>query len=639
MCGIAGTWRADEPREVLESRARRMAAMLAHRGPDGAGVWADERAGIALGHRRLAIVDLSPAGAQPMTSASGRYVIVYNGEVYNHGDLRREAGRDGPSYRGHSDTESMLAAIDALGVADAVRRFVGMFAFALWDREERALHLVRDRLGIKPLYYAADGHTILFASELKSITADPDFDNTIDHEAAAQFLRFGYVPAPASIYRAARKLSPGTIATFFAPTQRAPEVSRYWSAEDVARRGMEAPFTGSATEAADRLHALLREAVRTRMIADVSLGAFLSGGIDSSTVVALMQEQSPQPVRTFSIGYKSASYDESDSAARVAQHLGTAHVSLVVTPEDALAVVPRLASIYDEPFADSSQVPTLLVSQLARRHVTVALSGDGGDELFGGYNRHVWGSRVWNAIRTVPASARSLFSRAVQRIPSTAWDRALESIPGMGVRLPGQKLHKLAHVAQVASPAALYFALCAQHSVPLARTDVPPPRASWHLPSDDLPHWMMLGDLITYLPDDILVKVDRASMACSLEARVPLLDHRVVELAWSLPLSLKIHQGRGKWILREVLSRYVPAPLVDRPKMGFGIPIGEWLRGPLRDWASAYLEPDALARDGLVDVPVVRQLWTEHLRGRGSYEYALWNVLMLQAWVEATRGR
>jgi asparagine synthase (glutamine-hydrolysing) len=650
MCGITGFWsRAGEVPEPGEV-ARRMADAIAHRGPDDGGSWADPEAGIALGHRRLSIIDLSPEGHQPMVSSGGRYVVAFNGEIFNFAALRAElralpAGR-APSFRGGSDTEVLLGAVEAWGVHDAVRRFVGMFAFALWDRHERRLHLVRDRLGIKPLFYGWAGHTLLFGSELKALRAHPAFRDEVDPGALALFMRHACVPAPYSIYRGIRKLRPGTILTLRSPGDDPGEPVPYWSALEVARAGAAEPFSGTPAEAVERLDALLREAVSLRMIADVPLGAFLSGGVDSSTVVALMQAQSARPVRTFSIGFRESGYDEAGHAAQVARHLGTDHTELYVTPGEAMAVIPRLPEMYDEPFADESQIPTFLVSRLARREVTVALSGDGGDELFAGYNRHVWAGRVSRTAGRLPAPARALAARLLTAVPAARWDRVFGALHGvlpraLRHRTPGYKLHKLAGVLGAAGAGEMYHALLSHWPDPAAvvRGAVEPPTAltGGARPGLSPTETMMYLDLVSYLPDDVLTKVDRASMAVALEARVPLLDHRVVEFAWRLPLSMKLRDGQGKWALRQVLYRYVPRALVERPKTGFGMPVGQWLRGPLRDWAEDLLSERRLREDGYLDPAPVREKWAAHLAGRGEWQYLLWDVLMFQAW-SASRG-
>ncbi|HEX6992790.1 MAG TPA: asparagine synthase (glutamine-hydrolyzing) [Gammaproteobacteria bacterium] len=652
MCGIAGCLTASGRVGDLEASAVAMAAALAHRGPDDAGVWVDRGAGVALAHRRLAIIDLSPAGHQPMRGARGRYVIVLNGEIYNHLELRAEleAAGSAPAWRGRSDTESLLAAIEAWGVRTAVEKSVGMFAFALWDREERTLTLARDRLGEKPLYYGLFDGSLVFASELKALCAWPGIVPDVDRGAVALLFRHGYIPAPYSIYRGVRKLLPGamlTLGTRDLAGGRLPEPERYWSAKAVAEAGAASPFDGDDAEAVDELERLLAASVRGQMIADVPLGAFLSGGIDSSTVVALMQAQSSRPVRTFTIGFEESGYDEARYAKAVAGRLGTDHTELYVTPREALDVIPRLPVLYDEPFSDPSQVPTFLVAQLARRSVTVALSGDGGDELFGGYDRYARAAAWERRRRLVPSAVRRLVAarleaaeaggrRAGEEARATsdlgkAWTGLAES---------GERLRKLAHVVGARHAETLYAPFACHSQVaeravlgaaasPTAYTDP----ALWLERGDSLRRMTYL-DLVVYLPDDVLVKVDRAAMAVSLETRVPLLDHRLVEFALRLPSSMKVRNGAGKWLLRQLLIRYVPAELVDRPKMGFGVPIGEWLRGPLRDWAEALLDATRLAREGFLDVACVRRRWTAHLDGRADWQYFLWDVLMFQAWLD-----
>src|SRR5829696_1782467 len=646
MCGITGFWQHPVHDEFeLRVMTRRMARQMEHRGPDDADEWVDAACGLGLGFRRLAIVDLSPTGRQPMQSASGRYVIVFNGEVYNFAAVRADLERLGHGFRGGSDTEALLAAIEECGLPRAIQRFVGMFGLALWDRQERTLHLVRDRLGIKPLYYGWQGGTFLFGSELKALAAHPDFRAEIDRDALTLYMRHGYVPAPYAIYGGIHKLPPGTILTLRSQDDVAATPKPFWSAREVAEAGLNDPFTGSESEAIATLDALLRDSVALRMIADVPLGAFLSGGIDSSTVVALMQAQSARPVKTFTIGFHEAGYDEAAHAAAVARHLGTDHTALYVTPEEARTVIPQLPTMFDEPFADSSQIPTFLVSQLARRHVTVSLSGDGGDELFGGYNRYFWGRSIWGKIGRVPAGARALGSRALTALSPDGWDRQFARLDpllpdGLRQRTPGDKLHKLAGVLAAENPEELYRGLVSQWNrtqdivvgaiePPTAITD----RSRWAaLP--DFTQRMMFLDLISYLPDDILAKVDRASMAVSLEARVPLLDHRVVAFAASIPLSMKIRDGQGKWLLRQVLDQYVPRELVERPKMGFAVPIDAWLRGSLREWAEDLLDERRLRAEGFLYPAPIRQKWQEHLSGSRNWQYPLWTVLQFQAWRE-----
>lgn len=653
MCGIVGLVAPGAPEDELRTAAWRMASTLRHRGPDDEGVWVDVGAGIALGHRRLAILDLSPQGHQPMLSESGRFVIVYNGEVYNFSDLRHGLEDRSHAFRGQSDTEVMLAAFEQWGVEQAVKRFIGMFAFALWDRQERLLYLVRDRLGIKPLYYGWNAGFFLFASELKALRALPFFCPEIDRNALALFLRHNYIPAPYSIYRGIYKLLPGTILTLRWPVKegQSPAPVPYWSAHEVAARGAAVPFIGSGIEAEEQLEELLRDAVRLRMVADVPLGAFLSGGIDSSTVVALMQAQSTRPVKTFTIGFYDDGYNEASYAKEVARHLGTDHTELYVTPREAMEVIPKLPHIYDEPFSDSSQIPTFLVSQLARGAVTVSLSGDGGDELFGGYDRYFIALYIWKWLGYMAPALRRTVSTSLKLLAPGVWDRLLgQPLSLLGVGSPrglrlGDRLHKVSEVLAVRDAQDLYHMLISHWKnpasvVPGAVEPVTPfTERNGMVDLPDFIQQMMLLDLITYLPDDILTKVDRASMAVSLEARVPLLDHRVVEFAWSLPTAMKIRNGKGKWLLRRVLYKYVPPELVERPKMGFGVPIDAWLRGPLQEWAEELLDERRLREEGFFNPEPIRQKWTEHLSGERNWHYYLWDVLMFQAWRQEARGQ
>ncbi len=621
----------------------RMTDTLRQRGPDDSGAWVEAERGIALGFRRLAILDLSPSGHQPMQSADGRYVIVFNGEIYNFGQLREELIRQGATFRGTSDTEVMLAGFSAWGLIETVKRLNGMFAFALWDRQERTLHLVRDRLGIKPLYYGWQGNTLLFGSELKALRAHPAFQADVNRDALTLFLRYNDVPAPLSIYAGIFKLLPACILTIRPhthPEDCAP--TPYWSAREAVERGLADPFPGDEHEAIEQLGAHLRRSVGLRMIADVPLGALLSGGIDSSTIVALMQAQSQRPVKTFSIGFHESGFDEAAHAKAVARYLGTEHTELYVTPEETRAVIPLLPTLYDEPFSDSSQIPMFLVSQLARQHVTVSLSGDGGDELFGGYNRYFWAPRLWKRMGWMPAFVRKGAAGLIQGVRPQAWARGIQAtgrlLRGMReVPNAGDKAHRLAESLRAENPAALYIDLVSHWKEPtkLVLNGREPIPTLTDLPGTYAER-MMYQDLVTYLPDDILTKVDRASMGVSLEARAPFLDdHKTVELAWQLPLNMKLRGGQGKWILRQVLYRYVPPEMVERPKMGFGVPLDCWLRGPLREWAEALLDEGRLRREGFFDPAPIRSTWREHLSGQFNRQYLLWDVLMFQAWREA----
>ncbi|MCP5155632.1 MAG: asparagine synthase (glutamine-hydrolyzing) [Ectothiorhodospiraceae bacterium] len=619
--------------------ARRMAAALSHRGPDGQGGWADTDAGIALAHARLAVIDTGPGGEQPMRSHDRRLVLTYNGEIYNHRRLRPALEKAGVRFRGHCDSEVLLETCAAHGVRDALDRLEGMFALAIWDAARRELWLARDRLGKKPLYYGVFAGYLLFGSELAALRAHPAFTARIDPESVGLYLELGNVPGERSIYEGVRKLGPGRVLRVPAATPTIPAPQTYWSAVAVARAGLADPFTGDEAAAVDAVATAVDQAVADRLEADVPLGALLSGGIDSTTVVESAQRQSASPIRTFTIGFGDRDYDESSDAARIATHLGTRHETLTASPDDALAAVADLPSVYDEPFADASMLPTLLVSRLARRHVTVALSGDGGDELFAGYNRHHWLPRMGALGARVPAPLRGLAAAAIRTPSPHVWDRLAGGLGFLAPRLRrqrlvGERLHKLAAVLDAPDLASAY-----RRTVALW-----PPGRVWHGPTpsaedaETFPggpvEQVMLRDTVGYLPDDILVKVDRASMSTGLEARAPLLDHRLLALAWRLPLAMRLRDGVGKWVLREALARRVPRSLFERPKAGFAVPIGDWLRGPLRDWAEALLAPERLATwDGL-DVAAVRAAWAAHLARRANAQYALWAVLMLESWRE-----
>lgn len=651
MCGIVGGW-GQRDIAALTAALPRMTRALAHRGPDASGQWIDPDAGIALGHRRLSIVELSDSGHQPMLSASGRWVMVFNGEIYNHRALRRQldAAGDGRAWRGGSDTETLLAAIDAWGCTAAIERCVGMFAIAVWDRQQRELWLVRDRIGEKPLYYGRCGGSLVFASELRSLRLAPGFSGAIDRDALALMLNYNALPAPYSIHEGIRKLPAGTWLRLGVDHLRGaslPEPEAYWSATRAARQGAQQPFQGSAEEAVDGLERVLGDAVGLQMVADVPLGAFLSGGVDSSTIVALMQARSPRPVRTFTIGFDEDGYDEAGHARAVAAHLGTDHTELYVRAADALAVIPRLPAIYDEPFADSSQIPTVLVSQLARGHVTVSLSGDGGDELFLGYPRYREASGLKRRLERVPGPMRRALGASARRTPG--W--LLSSLRRIGGQVPGAaklghldaaRVENIADLLQARDPMVRYHALMAgwtgvEAVVPGARrlpTGYDHPEEGWAA-GLGFPQRLGVVDLLEYLPNDILTKVDRAAMAVGLETRIPMLDHRVVEFALSLPLAFKWRDGQDKWVLKQVLHRHVPRAMMDRPKKGFGVPMAAWLRGPLREWADALLDPVLLRRQGWLAADTVHAKWVEHRAGKRDWQYHLWGVLMFQAWLEA----
>ena len=618
-----------------------MADVIAHRGPDDADVWLDGSVGVALANRRLAVIDLSAAGHQPMCSHSGRYVISFNGEIYNHQELRhRLDGGSGPVVRwtGTSDTESLLAAIEHFGLATALRYAVGMFAFALWDRQERALYLARDRLGEKPLYFGWQNGVFMFASELKSLACHPAFARMIDRQALALYLRHNYIPGPWSIYQDIRKLAPGTFVKIGfgntpSPVGAEPAPEPYWSLRGVIEAGQERPFEGDAGEAVEALHDVLRQAVESQIAADVPLGAFLSGGIDSSTIVALMQACSPRAVRTFTIGFEEPAYNEAQHAKEVADHLGADHTEMYVSPQDALDVIPKLPVLYDEPFSDSSQIPTSMVAAMTREHVTVALSGDGGDELFGGYTRYYRTRALWRFLGPVPNWMRRVYQGAVAAVP-----------PCWGKGRIYDRACKVSDILDFQAPEQLYFRLLSHWKAPAAivqHTSEPRTCLSDHRAWPDAPELasrMMAIDALTYLPDDILVKVDRAAMGVSLETRAPFLDHRVVEFAWRLPLSVKIRKDESKWILRQVLYRHVPRNLVERPKMGFGVPLEAWLRGPLKDWAESLLDESRLRDEGYFRPAPIRKRWREHLDGSRRWDACIWDILMFQAWLDENRG-
>lgn len=637
----------------MQTHLLRMTQQIAHRGPDSDGHWLDAQAGIALGHRRLAIVDVSPAGAQPMQSASGRWLLVFNGEIYNHQQLRAELEKrsQAPAWRGHSDTETLLAGFDAWGIRATLEKCAGMFAMGVWCRLTQSLTLVRDRMGEKPLYYGWQGQgrqaVFLFGSELKALRAHPDFGAEIDHQALGSYMQNMAVTGTRSIYKGIHKVPPGCILSL-QRHQPEPVIEPYWSVQEAALQGASEAFAGTPTQAVDALEALLTDAVAQQLMADVPIGAFLSGGVDSSTIVALMQAQSARPVKTFSIGFHEAAYNEATYAKAVAAHLGTEHTELYVSAQQAMAVIPRLPRLYDEPFADSSQIPTFLVSQMTGQHVKVALSGDGGDELFAGYNRYQLTASLWPTLARIPQSMRQWAAWGLSRLSPETLNRLASHTP-LAKRWShvGDKLHKGAGVMGAQSLAQLYRGMVALGWASPAELVQGLDGDASYLQMPDLPglsdvERMMAYDLMNYLPDDILTKVDRAAMGVGLETRAPFLDHRVVAFAWRLPMDYKLRTERGqsvtKWALRQVLYRHVPQALIERPKVGFGVPLAHWLRGPLREWAEELLSEERLHRDGFLNPGPVRQRWHEHLSGRRNGQHAIWCVLMFQAWLDEQKS-
>jgi asparagine synthase (glutamine-hydrolysing) len=647
MCGIAGF--INTKQIGFKSICSKMVNTLHHRGPDYSSVWVNEDSGVALGHSRLSILDLSSAGHQPMKSSCGRYIITFNGEIYNHLQLRKDVILSGYPYlwTGHSDTETLLSAISIWGIKKALQKSVGMFALALWDIKEKKIILARDRIGEKPIYYGWQGNAFLFGSELKALKVHPEFQNIINRDSLCLLLRHNTISSPYSIYQGISKLSPGSILTLKLG-KRDVEVEDYWSMKEIVESALKNPFKGTEQEALTDLESILSKSVSDQMISDVPLGAFLSGGIDSSTIVSLMQSQSSKKIKTFSIGFNEKGYDEARYAKEVANHLNTEHTELYISSSEALDVIPQLPLMFDEPFSDSSQIPTYLVSKLAKKSVDVSLSGDGGDELFGGYNRHFWVKSIWNKTKDLPLFVRRLIIYAITSLSPTTWNQFFQMSSAVfpskyRVTQAGDKMYKLANVIAAENPNAMYQNLVSHWSNPdsIVLNSREPntilSNASIMPNLFDVEQRMMFLDTVTYLSDDILTKVDRASMFVSLETRVPMLDHRVVELAWRLPLSMKIKNGQGKWILRQLLQKHVPKKLTDRPKMGFGVPIDSWLRGPLRDWAELLLDPSRLSQEGFFNSKAVREKWDEHISGKRDWQHHLWDVLMFQAWLEKNK--
>jgi len=646
MCGFVGVL---GPIATDAEVIRRMAVTLHHRGPDDCGEWLDPQTGVALAHQRLSIVDLSPEGRQPMLSPSGRYVIAFNGEIYNHQSIRQQLLPLGCSFRGHSDTEVLLNAIEQWGIEPALNRSAGMFAFALFDRKQRMMTLARDRMGEKPLYYGWQGdgnqRVFLFGSELKALRQHPSWQGGVDRDALAQLLRYNYIPAPETIHPGIHKLMPGGMLRLAMSCEcgwNEVDSTSWWSFEDTVTHARQNPFQGDVNEAEDELDRRLRQVVGEQLMADVPVGAFLSSGIDSASVVAMMRAVSDAPVESFTIGFDNPLFDESDDAREIARHLGTNHHQWIVSPDDAMQVIPELPTIYDEPFADASQIPTTLVSRFARQQVTVSLSGDGGDELFGGYNRHFWAPSILNRMERVPFAMRRGIATGMRGISPNGWDRGFSAVDDLlperfRVRQPGEKIHKMARLLDAADDRQLYERLVRMWDDPVpvhggeSLDIVGRNLGLWNL-NATFSERMMWQDSVTYLPDDILVKVDRAAMSTSLESRVPMLDHRIAEFALSLPLQMKIENGVGKQLLRRVLYRYVPRELMEKPKSGFGLPVHEWLRGPLWNWAEELLDERRLREEGYFDAKRVRAVWQQHLSGERNNQYLLWGVLMFQGW-------
>jgi|APSaa5957512535_1039671.scaffolds.fasta_scaffold27084_2 asparagine synthase (glutamine-hydrolysing) len=644
MCGITGFIEKTE-KKIAESNLNLMVQEIKHRGPDSNGIWYDENNGIGLAHARLSILDLTSAGHQPMASYSERYIISFNGEIYNHLLLRENLKKSGINiiWRGHSDTETLLACIDTWGLEKTIKKCSGMFAIVIFDKKENSIYLIRDRMGEKPLYYGVQNGVFLFGSELKALKRHPAFQGEIDRNSLALQLKYNYIPTPYSIYKGIKKLTPGTILKVgvnskYANIEAIGIPVDFWSLKEVAINGQSNIYTGNAIEAVNDLNKLLLQSVKEQMEADVPLGAFLSGGIDSSLIVSLMQSQSSSPVETFSIGFDEEGYNEAIYAKQIAQYLGTKHTELYVSALDAMSVIPKLSSLYDEPFSDSSQIPTYLVSAMTKSSVTVSLSGDAGDELFGGYNRYLWTRKIWDKVKFMPPSVRRFIAWGMKSVSPIVWNKILRQIVSMP--LPGDKIHKLANLLPAQSAEDFYFYLISHwHDVDnivigSEYSADPVVNNSAKLDLGSIEQNMMYLDSMSYLPDDILTKVDRAAMGVSLETRIPFLNHHVVEFAYQLPLSMKIQNGESKWILKQVLDKYIPREMMERPKMGFGVPIDTWLRGPLRDWAESLLDESRLKQEGFFHAEPIRKKWNEHLSGSHNWQHHLWDVLMFQAWLD-----
>jgi len=652
MCGIAGFYQSFQQSYNSKEVIRSMTDSIRHRGPDNSDFWISPEKKMVFGHRRLSVLDLSASGTQPMLSACETLVLSFNGEIYNHKSLRQQllALGKAPVWHGHSDTETLLACFAAWGVAETLRSAVGMFAISLWDLTHKTITLARDRLGEKPLYWGWSNNVFLFGSELKSLKTHPLFDAEIDRNSLTLLLRYGYIPAPFSIYRGIHKLLPGhflqiPFGSLDLSSAKTLLPTPYWSINEAVSNGLASQFEGTATDAVDAVEHQLGQSVQDQMLSDVPLGAFLSGGIDSSLIVSIMQAQTNLPVRSFTIGFEEKGFNEAEHAMAVARHLGTQHTEIYVQPNDALSVIPQLPQMFCEPFSDSSQIPTFLVSQMAKQHVTVALSGDGGDEIFGGYNRYIAAQKIWKPAQNAPLFVRKALAGGLNMVPPARWDQLFDILKpvlprSLQLSIPGEKARKLSAVLSTTNGKEYYCQLISCWSDPnnVVLGGVEPITKvtdydNW--PSTDcLEHSMMAMDLQTYLADDILCKVDRAAMANSLEVRVPMLDHRVVELAWKMPLEFKIRDGKGKWLLRQILYKHVPKELVERPKAGFGIPLDSWLRGTLKEWAEELLNESRLIQEGFFNPEPIRTMWIEHLSGKKNWQYHLWNILMFQAWLE-----